>query len=363
MLHKTHFQKVKMSKKENLMKFWESVENNQRGQSGRERRDSSSSVIPQKLVIDRILTQKLPECLEKKLTVAERSGMEEQGSSSACVHTEDNGLPHLPRNEILINTTKTRARRGKSSKSVEVSEEKRKVEKVPPPPRSDQLPLTPPAAASEFSEKDSRFSNHLAGMLLSKISPRQLKPKPVPSDNQNQTPEFIKYDLARQHLDAEFREKIAKKAAPNTFPKPVVTPRRSSLQFSRDHFRGFSENTEHARSSRKSVGDIFGERMTAKKSDPGQGLVREISCGDHRAMLRSQTWVKDQTRPRGSEEKKEVGLVNRELIKTIKAEIEIEFSERISKLERDLETEKVLRSRLEMELRDLRLFCNKERDV
>ena len=88
-----------MSKKENLMKFWESVENNQRGQSGRERRDSSSSVIPQKLVIDRILTQKLPQCLEKKLTVAESGGMEEQGSSSASVHpnTEDNGLPHLPR--------------------------------------------------------------------------------------------------------------------------------------------------------------------------------------------------------------------------------------------------------------------------
>ena len=131
-------------------------------------------------------------------------------------------------------------------------------------------------------------------MLLSKISPRQHKPKPVPSDNQNQTPEFIKYDLARQRLDAEFREKIAKKAAPSTFPKPVVTPRRSSLQFSRDHFRGFSpsssENTEPARSSRKSVGDIFGERMAAKRSDPGQGLVREIS-GDHRPMLRSQTWV------------------------------------------------------------------------
>ena len=134
----------------------------------------------------------------------------------------------------------------------------------------------------------------MAGMLLSKISPRQLQSKPAPSDNQNQTPEFIKYDLARQRLDAEFREKIAKKAAPNTFPKPVVTPRRSSLQFSRDHFRGFSpsssENTEPARSSRKSVGDIFGERRPAKNYDLGQAQVRAVS-GDHRPMLRSQTWV------------------------------------------------------------------------
>ena len=41
----------------------------------------------------------------------------------------------------------------------------------------------------------------------------------------------------------------------------------------------------------------------------------------------------------------------------------MEFNERISKLERDLEREKVLRSRLEVELTDLKLFCNKERDV
>ena len=107
----------------------------------------------------------------------------------------------------------------------------------------------------------------------------------------NQTEEFTKYDLARQRLDAEFREKIAKKAAPNTFPKPVVTPRRSSLQFSRDHFCGssspsYSESTQTARSSRKSVGDIFGERMAGKK---GLGST----SGDQRPMpmLRSQTWV------------------------------------------------------------------------
>ena len=85
------FQKVKMSKKENLMKFWESLENNQRCQAGTERRDSS--VIPQKLVIDRILTQKLPQCLEKKIPGGELSGKEEEGTSS----TEDNWLPHLPR--------------------------------------------------------------------------------------------------------------------------------------------------------------------------------------------------------------------------------------------------------------------------
>ena len=89
-----------MSKKENLMKFWESVESNQRGQQpSTERRDSS--VIPQKLVIDRILTQKLPQCLEKKLTGGDRCEKEDLGSSSSSprVHrtTEDNSLPHLPR--------------------------------------------------------------------------------------------------------------------------------------------------------------------------------------------------------------------------------------------------------------------------
>ena len=180
-----------------------------------------------------------------------------------------------------------------------------------------------------------RSSNNLAQMFLSQISPRHLKQKPAPSDNQNQTQEFIKYDLARQRLDTEFREKIAKKAAPNTFPKPVVTPRRSSLQFSRDHFRGFSENTETAsRSSRKSVGDIFGERMSGKKSDPGQGLVRE----SREPMLRSQTWVEvggsvflfsslirnlsqDPTRKKGYEAKKDIGPDNRELIKSIKEEV------------------------------------------
>ena len=46
------------------------------------------------------------------------------------------------RNEILINTTKTRARRGKSSKSVKSEE--------------NVAALTSPAAASEFCEKDCR---------------------------------------------------------------------------------------------------------------------------------------------------------------------------------------------------------------
>ena len=86
-----------MSKKENLMKFWESLENNQRSQAGTERRDSS--VIPQKLVIDRILTQKLPQCLDLKIPGGELSGKEDEGTSSTKVHrnTEDNWLPHLPR--------------------------------------------------------------------------------------------------------------------------------------------------------------------------------------------------------------------------------------------------------------------------
>ena len=86
-----------MSKKENLMKFWESLESNQRCQPSPQRRDSS--VVPQKLVLDRILTQKLPECLEKKLTGSDQSVKEEQRTSSPEVHlnTEDNWLPHLPR--------------------------------------------------------------------------------------------------------------------------------------------------------------------------------------------------------------------------------------------------------------------------
>ena len=181
-------------------------------------------------------------------------------------------------------------------------------------------------------------------MFLGQSSPRQPKQKPASSHNHSQ--EFIKYDLVRQRLDAEFREKIAKKTAPNTLPKPVVTPRRSSLQFSRDHFGGFnspsySENIETARSSRKSVGDIFGGRMGGKKPCPGQNMVRELS-GDHPPMSRSQTWVEvggeillvislvsnlfqDSSRKGGCEEKRaDVGLLNRELIQTIKAEVGME---------------------------------------
>ena len=86
-----------MSKKENLMKFWESLENNHRCQPITERRDSS--VIPQKLVVDRMLTQKIPQCPEKNLTVGDSIEKEEQWSSSPGIHgtSEDNWLPHLPR--------------------------------------------------------------------------------------------------------------------------------------------------------------------------------------------------------------------------------------------------------------------------
>ena len=86
-----------MSKKENLIKFWESLENSQRCQPSTERRDSS--VIPQKLVVDRMLIQKIPQCLEKNLTADDSIDKEEQGSSSPGIHgnTEDNCFPHLPR--------------------------------------------------------------------------------------------------------------------------------------------------------------------------------------------------------------------------------------------------------------------------
>ena len=86
-----------MSKKENLLKFWESLESNQKCQSSQQRRDSS--IIPQKLVLDKNLTQKLPRCLEKRLTGSDHSEKKEQGSSSPETHpnTEDNQLPHLPR--------------------------------------------------------------------------------------------------------------------------------------------------------------------------------------------------------------------------------------------------------------------------
>ena len=125
--------------------------------------------------------------------------------------------------------------------------------------------------------------------------------------------EILKCDLAKakQRLDAEFQEKIAKKASPGTFPKPVVTPRRSSLQLTRDHFKGFQcpssiDRTENLKSSRKSVGDIFGERISCRSSEPRPGsqnllrLVREFS-GDKspappadQPLLRSATWVGSQ---------------------------------------------------------------------
>ena len=65
-------------------------------------------MIPQKLVVDRMLIQKIPQCLEKNLTADDSIDKEEQGSSSPGIHrntTEDNWLPHLPRyihNVILI---------------------------------------------------------------------------------------------------------------------------------------------------------------------------------------------------------------------------------------------------------------------
>ena len=114
--------------------------------------------------------------------------------------------------------------------------------------------------------------------------------------------EVLKFDQVRQRLDAEFKEKISKKVSPVTLPKPIVAPRRSSLQFTADQF--LSEKTEKVRTSRKSVGDIFGERMTCRSSEPSPGrhnllrLVREFS-GDQSqsqppapaSMLRSATWV------------------------------------------------------------------------
>ena len=90
-----------MSKKENLMKFWESMESNKRWQGGSDRRETGA---PQRLAIDRMLHQKLPVCLDKKegrekeeVKPALPELQQKPDSASTSTRTQDQTFPCLPR--------------------------------------------------------------------------------------------------------------------------------------------------------------------------------------------------------------------------------------------------------------------------
>ena len=110
-----------MSKKENLLRFWESMER-------RERQDKRDVVTPQK--VKEMVKEKVKE------KVKETREMVREGGET---------LPSLERSEILVTTTKTRVRREKKTQPTQRRVEGSKESQLSPY-------LTPPAA-SEFSER------------------------------------------------------------------------------------------------------------------------------------------------------------------------------------------------------------------
>ena len=79
------------------MKFWESMESNKRWQGGGYRRETGPGT-PQKLVIDRMLQQKLPDLLGRKQgREGEEVEQETDSASSSSSRTQDQTFPCLPR--------------------------------------------------------------------------------------------------------------------------------------------------------------------------------------------------------------------------------------------------------------------------
>ena len=154
--------------------------------------------------------------------------------------------------------------------------------------------------------------------MISRLSPADSSVKTSDEKLRKQSPRgIIKYDQVIQRLEAEFQEKIAKKSTPHILPKPLVTPRRSSLQFTRDQFRGLQSPSSHSidkaeavKSSRRSVGDIFGERLICRNPEQGQA--------GHR-LLRAVREVGDQ--------EKKVSEDLAPVIKSIKSEVSLVIRE------------------------------------
>ena len=118
-------------------------------------------------------------------------------------------------------------------------------------------------------------------------------PSPTTNFTSNET---SKLDVTKKKLTEEFMKKLSQNSSPNTLPKPQVTPRRSSLHFANNfnsvkvcflcqitfmHRMNFQEVQYN---SRKSIGDVFGSRMTPRHSQPvpdtrGSGDSSRASSG------------------------------------------------------------------------------------
>ena len=128
-----------MSKKENLLKFWESVE----------KRDDQ--VTREKVVMDRRLHQRLPHTTngEQLKACPALSPGQMLPSLPRWRHCTDGDCWYISsdRNEILMTSTKTRARREKKQGGGRPGQSGDRQEAQP------ALLLTPPAAASEFCQR------------------------------------------------------------------------------------------------------------------------------------------------------------------------------------------------------------------
>lgn len=284
-----------MSKKENLLKFWESMEG-------------------------------------KKLKPSVDIG----------------DLPLLPRNEILSQPTKNRARRERKRHSS--------------PKNQDSTQETPPAA--EYDTRSNDKMNVDASMV---------------TGSETGSLEDIK-----KKLTSEFMEKLSNRPKSGTFPKPTVHPRRSSLQFSSNYI----SVKDDTKSCRKSVGDVFGERLTSsnKISKPQKtfekqnetfigkkGSVQELSSRfktfseitdsfnktpslkytmspEHPSLIRSATWVEEfKAKPGTSfshcQQENKADDVNQTIL-----QLKREFEAKFAKLESELLIERKQREKLEQEL-------------
>jgi len=295
-----------MSKKENLLKFWESMEG-------------------------------------KKLKPSFDIG----------------DLPLLPRNEILSQPTKNRARRERKRHSSPKYQDSTQE-------TSNLLNLTPPAA--EYDPRSNNTMNVDASLV---------------TGSETGSLEDIK-----KKLTSEFMEKLSNRPKSGTFPKPTVHPRRSSLQFS-SNYNSVKDDTK---SCRKSVGDVFGERLTSsnKISKPQKtfekqnetfigkkGSVQELSSRfkkfseitdsfnktpslkytmspEHPSLIRSATWVEEfKAKPGTSfshcQQENKADDVNQTIL-----QLKREFEAKFAKLESELLIERKQREKLEKELEQVK---------
>jgi len=268
-----------MSRKENLLKFWEGIENNKKGLQISPR---SSNTRPQKLIIEK----NFQNCLSvvnntDNIRVKLHQNIGDVSPALEVPSQCPDSLPLLPRQDILPQPTKNRARREARARS---SNRERPRNTATSSRRSDsggclELNLTPPAAETEFideqkyqnghqdHEKDQRTTRNHNTVNHNQGSEDAVGKKSVGRN------EFLHYDDARRRLEEEIKKKVTGsgkptgpsvtgKCPPSTFPKPGVSPRRSSLQFTQSQ-----SLKESQLSPRRSVGDVFGCRVGGSNPD------------------------------------------------------------------------------------------------